>query len=71
MSEWVVVYRSIIRGGDNAEPSTSPSSPRKEGAFTQAGALRRAGHEVMEIKGPNGEVIGKEEILRWIAANSG
>ena len=69
MSDWVVVYRSVTRGGDNAQPSTSASSPTKEGAFIQARALRRAGHEVIKIEGPNKQVIEKEEIMRWVEAN--
>jgi hypothetical protein len=70
VSDWVVVYRSIIRGGDNAEPSTSASSLSKTGAFIQARALMRAGNEVLEINnGPNGQMIGQEEIRRWVAAN--
>ena len=70
MSDWVVVYRSITRGGNNAQPSTSASSPSKTGAFIQARALMRAGNEVLEINnGPNGQVIGREEIRRWVAAN--
>jgi hypothetical protein len=69
MSDWKVVYWSITRGGDNAEPSTSPSSPSKKGAFIQARALGHAGNEVIKIIGPNDEVIEKEEIMRWVKAN--
>ena len=69
MSDWVVVYRSITRGGDNGEPSTSPSSPSKKGAFIQARALMRQGHEVINIIVQNDQVIEKEEIMRWVKAN--
>lgn len=69
MSDWVVVYRSITRGNNNAQPSTSASSPSKTGAFIEARALMRQGHEVIEIQGQNGQVIGNEEIRRWVAAN--
>ncbi len=66
MSDWVVVYRSITRGSDNTR---APASPSKETALIHARALKRQGHEVTEIEGPNGQVIGKEEIMRWVAAN--
>jgi hypothetical protein len=29
-------------------------------------SLKRQGHEVDRIEGPNGQVIGKDEIMRWL-----
>ena len=66
MSDWVPVYRSITRGSDNTRASASPS---KEAALVHARALMRQGHAVTKIEGPNGQVIGQEEIRRWVAAN--
>jgi hypothetical protein len=41
-------------------------SPTKEGAFSLARARVRQFYEIIRIEGPNGEVIGKEEIMRWV-----
>jgi hypothetical protein len=59
VSDWVVVYRSITRGSDNTR---APASPSKETALIHARALMRQGHEVHRIEGPNGQVIGQEEL---------
>jgi hypothetical protein len=66
MSDWVVVYRSITRHSDNTR---APTSTSKEAALIHARALIRQGHEMIEVEGPNGQVIGKEEIVRWVRAH--
>lgn len=66
MSDWVVVYRSITRGSDDVRASASLS---KEAALIHARALSHQGHEVDRIEGQNGQVIVKEEIMRWLEAN--
>lgn len=66
MSDWIVVYRSITRG---IADTNAPASPTREAALVHARAVRRQGHEVLRIEGPEGQVIGKGEIERWRAAN--
>jgi len=61
-----VVYRNITRGSDNVRAA---AAPRKETAFIHARVLMRQGLDVHRIEGPNGQVIGEEEIGRWVAAN--
>ncbi len=65
MSDWVVVYGNITRGTDDVRATSSS----KEAALKQAAALMRQGHEVHRIEGPNGEMIGKEQIKAWVAAH--
>ncbi len=65
MSDWVVFLRSTRTGG----LAQAPTSTSKENALSFARSLKRQGSEVVKIEGPNGEVLDKEEIERWIAAN--
>jgi hypothetical protein len=66
MTDWIVVYRNFFGGGEVRAPAASRS---KEAALSLARSLMRAHYEVDRIEGPNGQVIGKEEIERWVAAN--
>jgi hypothetical protein len=66
VSGWVVVFHNLTRGGEKARDRTVPS---KGAALIRAGDLMRQGHTVTQIQGPNGEVIGEEEIRRLVAAN--
>jgi hypothetical protein len=61
MSSWVVVYDDAFQGW------TTASS--KESALSLARDRRRQGHEAHRIEGPNGRVINKEEIERWMATH--
>jgi hypothetical protein len=66
MLGWIVVYRNPIPGGPAL---VGPESKTKEAALSRARSYENAGHQVYRIQGPEGEVIGKEEIDRWIAVN--
>ncbi len=66
MLGWTVVYRNPIPGGP---AMMGPEAQTKEAALSRARSFKHAGHEVHRIEGPEGEVISKEEIERWIAAN--
>jgi hypothetical protein len=66
MSDWVIVYRSASRDRDDIR---SPALSSKEAALSFARALMHQHCEVHRIEGPHGQVIGKEEIERWAAAN--
>jgi hypothetical protein len=65
---WTLITHDPARGSDNVR---APTSPTKEGAFSLARARVRQFHEIIRIEGPNGEVIGKEEILRWLKDHPG
>lgn len=64
MSDWVVVYRDVHGRG-----SVSPALPTRETALIRARDLKRQHHVVGKIEGPDGEVVDKQEIERWVAAN--
>ena len=66
MSAWVVVTRNLLPEGQDRR---APEVLTKEAALLRARSYVRAGHEVLRIEGPKGDMIGKEEIERWIAAN--
>ncbi len=66
MPGWIVIYRNPIPGG---EALAGPETQTKETALFRARSYEHAGHQVHRIEGPEGEVISKEEIERWIAAN--
>lgn len=66
MLGWLVVYRNPVPGGS---PLVGPEAKTKECAFSRARSYEHAGHEVHRIEGPEGEVITRGEIERWIAAN--
>ena len=65
MSNWVVVYDDAFQGWTNARVTASS----KESALSLARDRRRQGHEAHRIEGPNGRVINKEEIERWMATH--
>jgi hypothetical protein len=65
MSDWKVLYRD-----DLDQDRTSRSSPSEQAALDRARQLyfdERA--EIYRIEGPNGMILRKEEIMRWISAN--
>ncbi len=67
MSDWKVLYRD-----DLDYDRTSRTSPSEEAALERARQLyfqRRA--EIYRIEGPNGLILPKEEIMRWMSANKG
>jgi hypothetical protein len=64
MSDWYVVYTDE----HGREDAKSRAMPSKEAALSHARDLMRRG-SVDRIEGPNGEVVRKEEIERWAAAN--
>ena len=66
MLGWVVVYGNPIREGQDRR---APEAPAREAALSRARSLVLAGHKVHRIEGPQGEVINKDEIERWMAAN--
>ncbi len=66
MLGWIIVYRNPIPRGPAL---MGPEAQTKEAALSRARSFQHAGHEVHRIEGPEGEVISKEEIERWIAAN--
>lgn len=66
MLGWIVVYQNPIPGG---RLLVGPEAQTKEAALCRARSYAHAGHEILRIEGPEGEVIPKGEIERWIAAN--
>jgi len=65
MADWVIIYRSVGRDTDVRSPALSS----KEAALSFARALMHQHCEVDRIEGLHGQVIDKEEIERWVAAN--
>jgi hypothetical protein len=66
MSDWKVYYRDDL---DNDRTSRSIAS--KEDALAQARTLhRRQRAEIYRIEGPDGDLVRKEEIMRWLSANA-
>jgi hypothetical protein len=65
MSGWKVLYR------DNLDQDrTSRSSPSEQAALQRARQLYLEGRaEIYRIEGPNGLVVQKDEIMRWLCAN--
>ena len=65
MSEWKVVYRD-----DLDQDRTSPSNPSESAALERARQLylqERA--EIYRIEGPDGLILPKDHIMRWMSAN--
>ena len=65
MADWKVLYRD-----DLDRDRTSRSSPSEEAALERARQLylqERA--EIYRIEGPDGLVLPKAEIMRWMSAN--
>jgi hypothetical protein len=66
MSDWKVYYRD-----DLDQDRTSRSIATREDALVQARTLhRRQRAEIYRIEGPNGDLVHKEEIMRWVTANA-
>ena len=59
MSDWVIVYRNVSRDRTDVR---SPALSSQEAALSFARALMHQHCEVDRIEGPQGQVIGKEEI---------
>jgi len=65
ISDWRILYRDQLD-----QDRTSQSIPSKEAALKQASDLyRRQRAELYGIEGPNGQVLPKGEIMRWMSAN--
>jgi len=67
VSDWKVLYR------DNLDQDrTSRSSPTDEAALERARQLYLMDRaEIYRIEGPNGLILQKGEIMRWVSANKG
>jgi hypothetical protein len=66
MYGWTVVYQNPLPGGP---AKMAPAAQTKESALSRARSHQEAGHEIYRIEGPEGQVISKEEIERWIVAH--
>lgn len=67
MSDWKVLYRD-----DLDQDRTSRSSPSKKAALERARQLYLREHaEIYRIEGPNGLILPKEQIMRWVCASKG
>ena len=65
MSEWKVLYRDDL---DNDRTSRRATS--KEGALSEARDLHWQQRAVIyRIEGPEGEVVPREEVMRWASAH--
>ena len=66
MSDWKVYYRD-----DLDQDRTSRSIATKEDALEQARTLhRRKRAEIYRIEGPDGDLVRKDEIMRWVSAHA-
>ena len=64
MSDWKVLYRD-----DLDRDRTSRHIPSEEAALQQARWLYlREGAEIYGIEGPDGLILPKEAIMRWMSA---
>ena len=65
MPHWKVLYRD-----DLDRDRTSRSIASEAAALEQARRLYlREGAEIYAIEGPNGLILPKADILRWVSAN--
>ena len=65
MADWKVFYRDTLD-----QDRTSLSIASKEAALAQARNLhRRQRAEIYRIEGPDGGLVRKEEIMRWVSSN--
>jgi hypothetical protein len=67
VTDWKVLYRD-----DLDQDRFSGSIPSAEAALERAKELyikERA--EIYRIEGPNGRILPREEIMRWLCANKG
>jgi hypothetical protein len=65
MSEWKVFYR------DNLDHDRiSPNVSSKDAALAQARNLHRDWRaEIYKIEGPAGDIVSKDEVMRWVSAH--
>lgn len=65
MSDWKVLYRDGLD-----QDRTSRSSPSEDAALERARQLYlKARAEIYRIEGPNGLILPKEKVMRWVSAN--
>ena len=65
MSEWKVYYRD-----DLDHDRISGNVPSKEGALAKARDLHRDRRaEIYKIEGPTGDIIAKDEVMRWVSGH--
>lgn len=65
VTDWKVFYRDHLD-----QDRTSGSSQSEESALQRAGELYlRERAEIYRIEGPNGRILHREEIMRWLSAN--
>jgi hypothetical protein len=65
MSDWKVLYRDVLD-----QDRTCRSSPSEEAALERARQLYlKARAEIYRIEGPDGLILPKEKIMRWMCAN--
>jgi len=65
MSDWKVIYRD-----DLDRDRTSRSTPSEEAALERAMLLYRLERaEIYRIEGPDGLILPKEQVMRWMSAN--
>jgi hypothetical protein len=65
---WVVVAIEPRKEGGEVG---SRDLPNEVAALSLARDLMRQGTAVIRIQGPNGEVVGKEQLVNWVAGNPG
>ena len=67
MADWKIFYRDTLD-----QDRTSRNLESKEGALVQARILHRKQRaEIYRIEGPDGGVVRKEEIMRWVSTHAG
>jgi hypothetical protein len=65
VSDWKVLYRD-----DLDRDRMSRSIPSREAALRQARDLYFRKHaELYRIEGPNGRILPKDEVMRWVSSN--
>jgi hypothetical protein len=65
VSDWKVLYRD-----DLDRDRTSRSISSREAALEQARDLYFRQHaELYRIEGPNGRIVPKDEVMRWVSSN--
>jgi hypothetical protein len=67
MSDWKVLYRD-----DLDQDRISRSNISEDAALERARKLYfNEGAEIYRIEGPDGLILPKEQIMRWVSANKG
>ena len=65
MFEWKVFYRD-----SHDRDRVSPNASSKEAALVQARNLHRDRRaEIYKIEGPAGNIVPKDEVMRWVSAH--